>query len=268
MPAPDQSACPVCGESETRVFLKEQNVSCGDYFEGVRLYKDDLGETPLVQCAGCGFARFRDMHAWSPGLFRDQIYNDEYHRCDPPFLEERPARLARWLAPLCGGKRLIDYGGGHGRTAQLLREQGVEAVSYDPFYSDAALPDWRADIVTAFEVVEHVPGQRALFSTLLDLLVPGGVIVFSTLLQPETLEPDWWYASPRNGHVSFHTRASLDRTLGDLDAVMISLSNEIHVAARDARALKPWRSVDPIAVSGAPSHAFTRQWDGLAKAGA
>jgi len=153
MPASDKTACPVCGEGETRVLLKEANVSCGDYFEGARLYKEDIGQTPLVKCTGCGFARFCDMHAWQAGTFRGRIYNDDYGRCDPPFEEERPARLAGWLAPLCAGKRLIDYGGGRGRTAQLLRDHDIDAVSYDPFYADALLPDWRADIVTAFEVV-------------------------------------------------------------------------------------------------------------------
>ncbi|WBQ13133.1 class I SAM-dependent methyltransferase [Hyphomonadaceae bacterium BL14] len=266
MPASDKTACPVCGEGETRVLLKEANVSCGDYFEGARLYKEDIGQTPLVKCTGCGFARFCDMHAWQAGTFRGRIYNDDYGRCDPPFEEERPARLAGWLAPLCAGKRLIDYGGGRGRTAQLLRDHDIDAVSYDPFYADALLPDWRADIVTAFEVVEHVPGQHALFEALLDLLAPGGVVLFSTLLQPDSLVPDWWYASPRNGHVSFHTSNSLAKTLRDVGADLISLSDEIHLAARDASALEPWYRVDPIAVNGSPSHAFTRRWDELAQA--
>lgn len=264
MHAVQQTSCPVCGAAEAHVFLKETNVSCSDYFEGIRLYNDDIGDTALVKCTVCGFARFRDMHAWTPEIFRERIYNKDYHLCDPPFEEERPARLARWLAPLCEGQRLIDYGGGEGRTAALLRDQEIDAVAFDPFYSGESLPDWRADIVTAFEVVEHVPAQRALFSTLLDLLAPGGVVVFSTLLQPETLAPDWWYASPRNGHVSFHTEASLARTLCDAGAELLSLSDEIHVAARDGGALARWRGADPVAVSGVPDHAFVREWAELA----
>jgi SAM-dependent methyltransferase len=264
MPAPDERTCPICAGPETPVFFKEVNVSCGDYFEGVRLYKDDLGATVLVRCYECGFARFPDMHDWQPCTFRERIYNDDYHVCDPPFSEARPAWLAGWLAPLCQGRQVIDYGGGEGRMAALLRHEGVWAASFDPFYSAEPLPDWRADIVTAFEVVEHVPDQGALFAALLDLARPGGVVLFSTLMQPECLAPDWWYASPRNGHVSFHTPGSLKRTLRAASAELMSLSDEIHLAARDAAALEAWRDVEPVAVSGTPDHAFVRRWDRLA----
>jgi len=255
MPAPEDSTCPVCGCRETVILQKELNISCADYFEGARLYKEDAGQTPLAQCGGCGFARFPEMHAWPPETFQARIYNEDYHRCDPPFEDERPARLARWLAPHFQGRRLIDYGGGNGRTAQRLLDQGVEAVSFDPFYGDETLPHWRADGVTAFEVVEHVPDQRALFTAMLDLLKPGGILIFSTLLQPPSLAPDWWYASARNGHISFHTTASLTRTLQDAGAALMSISDEIHLAARDAKALNRWREMNPIAVSGAPPHA-------------
>lgn len=265
MPDSQTSACPVCGGGEVFVLAKEMNVSCGDYFEGARLFPDDAGPASLVRCSRCGFARFRDMHAWPPALFQTRIYNEDYHKCDPPFETERPEKLARWLAPICQGQRLIDYGGGNGLTAALLRDQGVEAVSYDPFYGDETLPEWRADIVTAFEVVEHVPDQGALFEAMLDLLAPGGVVLFSTLLQPGSLAPDWWYASPRNGHVSFHTRTSLAEVLSGAGATLVSLSDEIHLAAREPEALGTLRSIAPVAVSGVPAFSYTRQWDRLSR---
>jgi 2-polyprenyl-3-methyl-5-hydroxy-6-metoxy-1,4-benzoquinol methylase len=69
------------------------------------------------------------------------------------------------------------------------------------------------DLITAFEVFEHVPDVDMLMSDLRALLAPGGIVLFSTLLSDgqilQNRRLDWWYASPRNGHISLFSRASL-----------------------------------------------------------
>ena len=68
-------------------------------------------------------------------------------------------------------------------------------------------------MITAFEVFEHVPDVRKLMLDLRLLLSENGIILFSTLLSDENIfvnkRIDWWYASPRNGHISLFSRNSL-----------------------------------------------------------
>ena len=223
--------CQICGGRPRTVFLKDRNVSCGDYFEGRRIYDANLGEIALLECVECGFGYFDEMHGWPEERFRNEIYNGDYHLCDAPFREERPKKLAAWLARNLCPCYLVDFGGGQGRLAELLVERGFRTYSYDPYYSAKRLPLDAADVVTAFEVVEHVPDQWKLFCSLRTLCRPDGIILFSTLIKSKHLINDWWYASPRNGHVSFHTTDSLKRMMAECGLASISLSHEIHVAA-------------------------------------
>ena len=247
------------------VFRKEQNVSCGDYFAGSRLYGSDLGEVQLLECVECGFGCFPHMRAWGPDCFREKIYNRDYPLCDPAFGGARPRKLAAWLAATLKPCKLLDYGGGAGLLANILTADGFTAFNYDPFYGAQDLSITDADVVTAFEVVEHVPDQTRLFASLRDLCNPGGIIVFSTLLKAQRHSArDWWYASARNGHVSFHTANSLDH-IGQSSGLHVrSLSSEIHVAAHEPATLKIADGWQAVSVSGHPEFAFDQGWATLA----
>lgn len=248
--------CQICRAPTRAVLTKEQNISCGDYFEERRLYPEDRGALRLMECVSCGFARFDDIDRWSAEEFHTHIYNADYHLCDPPFLGARPRKLAAWLASALPPQMLVDYGGGEGMMADLLRASGFDAVSFDPFYGDGASPVGASPVVTAFEVVEHAPDQRGLFRTLMELCVPSGIIIFSTLLKPAQLQGDWWYACARNGHVSFHSEASLQLLMAEFGLSWLSLSPEMHVAARDAHLLGITAGWPAIAVNDAPSTAY------------
>ena len=67
------------------------------------------------------------------------------------------------------GKELrhLDYGGGRGLLSDLLREKGWRSESYDPFVDrSVSLQDLGPfDLVTAYEVFEHVPDVRRLVAT-------------------------------------------------------------------------------------------------------
>ena len=257
--------CQICGSATKQVLSKERNVSCGDYFVGHRIYEEDLGKIELNECAVCGFASFDYLHAWSPERFQSEIYNDQYHLCDPPFRDDRPRRLSAWLSDFLSPLDLIDYGGGEGRLSQLLTERGFHAHSYDPFYGDPTRPADRGDVVTAFEVVEHVPRQRELFDNMKALCRPNGVIIFSTLLKPKHLTDDWWYASARNGHVSFHTEESLALLIRDLELVCLSLSKEVHVAAFDETCLAVARNWPACQINDTPQWHFTSAWERMTR---
>lgn len=226
--------CPICRNKAIQVCTKELNISCGDYFEGRRLFPLNIGKTSLLQCNTCGFALFPEMHKWSIKNFADRIYNNKYLIADAPFEFERPLRIAKHIRESFEPCNLIDFGGGRGVLADQLCSDGFHAVVYDPFHaSNKELPTWQADIVTAFEVVEHVANQVELFLTLNKLCKPGGMIVFSTLLSDGVdLSKDWYYASPRNGHISFHTSESLVAVCAQVGLEVIPSASGVHTAVK------------------------------------
>ena len=81
---------------------------------------------------------------------------------DPDYDVARPTAAAGFIAatfPQAKPLRMLDYGGGNGRMAELLRQTGfTDVTTYDPFVpARAAPPDGRFDLVLCIEVVEHAP---------------------------------------------------------------------------------------------------------------
>ena len=151
--------------------------------------------------------------------FRSKIYNAEYVQVDPDYVERRPLANARNLiemfrdAPV--SLRHLDYGGGDGLLSDTLFAAGWQSRSYDPFVNrDESLGGLgKFDLITAYEVFEHVPDVSQLASNLGSLLTDDGIVLFTTLISDGNIFPNrqltWWYASPRNGHISLFSRKSL-----------------------------------------------------------
>src|SRR5262249_42152165 len=160
----------------------------------------------------------------------------------PDCVERRPAENARLIERLYGVEksrlRHLDYGGGTGLLSKLLREQGWNSVSFDPFFDRGAKPEslGRFNFITPLEVFDHVPGVRRLMADLAALLAEDGLIFFSTLLTDGHIAPgkplEWWYAGPRNGHISLYSKKSL-ATLAGTQGFRVGNMNEVaHVMCR------------------------------------
>lgn len=171
------------------------------------------------RCEQCGFCYAPEMHRWTHEEFGRNVYNDEYTAVDPDWVETRPRGNAEHLAetfPIADTQvRHLDYGGGIGLMSDLLQGAGWRSTSYDPFVDRDVRPQdlGKFDLITSFEVFEHVPDATRLIDDLASMLEDDGVIYFSTLVTEEHIQPHqrltWWYAAPRNGHISLYTRASL-----------------------------------------------------------
>ena len=209
--------CPVCGGKAGLLDVVDFNKSC----EELRGKFLPLAGLPIYYalCDNCGFCFAPEVAQWELEDFENKIYNSDYVQVDPDYLDTRPRGNARELIDMLGKQapniRHLDYGGGSGLLSDVLRESGWQSTSYDPFVDRQTriedLPKF--DLVTAFEVFEHVPDVKQLASNLGLLLAPDGVVLFSTLLSDGYLAPcqrlTWWYASPRNGHISLFSRKSL-----------------------------------------------------------
>tara|TARA_B110000503_G_C6959247_1_gene334307 strand:- start:162 stop:734 length:573 start_codon:yes stop_codon:yes gene_type:complete len=178
--------------------------------------------------------------AWSKNKFKQKIYNDEYIKIDPDYLTERPKIFADILIGMFKEKiseiKHLDYGGGNGLLSKLLTREGFYSNNYDPFDANGNTPAGQYNLITAFEVFEHVPDPKKLFEDLSSLLAEDGMIIFSTLLSDKHITDngklDWWYASPRNGHISLFSRRSITLMAEKFTYQFGSFDNGMHVLCK------------------------------------
>lgn len=139
-------------------------------------------------------------------------------------------RVVQALAPITSATRWLDFGCGNGGLVRYCRAHtDCAAYGYDsgwmaeraaamgiPFLSEAELraAEGTFDIVTAIEVLEHVPDPIGVFQTIRAALKPGGLFFYTT----GNAEPfrsrllDWAYVNPTI-HVSYFEPATLERAL-------------------------------------------------------
>lgn len=213
---PLRQACPVCAGASRLLDVLDFNRTCLD----LRL---PLSGTPVYYaiCEHCGFVFSPEFLAWRREEFAERVYNDSYALVDPDSRGARALANARFLVdalgPDCRSIDHLDFGGGEGALSRILQQHGWNSRSCDPFFAgegpDREEPEGRFDLITAFEVMEHAPRPNELLEQLRQHMDQRCLVLFSTLLSDGNILPGqrltWWYASPRNGHISLFSRASL-----------------------------------------------------------
>ena len=183
MTAASERTCPLCGSGHAApLFTKRQT----DYWA----------------CAECTF-RFATPDV-NPNLTQTlDGYEDAYLQYLAADAGDAVnfASLCRWMegfAPL-EGKRLLDVGAGSGKLVRYLRGRGVDAHGIEPStalfdrflagdtaFDRATLDELRLsgaaafDIVTAFDVIEHVADPLGFLRGVSAFLEPGGTFFAST----------------------------------------------------------------------------------------
>ena len=232
--------CPVCGAAAPVLDTVDFSKSCVEP-RGTFLPRSGIG-IDYALCDGCGFCFAPEIARWPRDEFAARIYNDDYHLVDPDYREARPQNNARFLSVVFGPHALdlrhLDYGGGDGQLSSALFADGWDSQSYDPFV-DGDLPPGigKFNLITCFEVFEHVPDVNDLMRTLGTLLADPGVVMFSTLTCDGSIgrgRPlDWWYASPRNGHISLFSRRSLELAGAKQGFRLVSHNPGLHMFWRE-----------------------------------
>lgn len=209
--------CPICNGTSPWLDDVDFNKSCEER-RGLTLTPANI---PIAYylCKCCGFCLAPSIAAWPKADFKEFIYNKDYIVVDPDYAITRPRDNAVAQINLFGelGAKInhLDFGGGDGLLSRTLNDAGWNSETYDPFVrSDVAADGSKQyDLITAFEVFEHVPDPQDLVETLASLIKPDGLIMFSTMLADTEIKRghtlDWWYAAPRNGHISLFSKNSL-----------------------------------------------------------
>ncbi|MAE95896.1 MAG: hypothetical protein CL910_14660 [Deltaproteobacteria bacterium] len=227
--ASDGSSCRLCAAGGAEPLFEKEGV-------------------PYFRCASCSFVF--SVPELNPN-FCDAL--DEY---DPTYLsyfgdmpeDEANSRYAfecmeRHL-PLAG-VRLLDVGAGSGKWVRYLRARGVQAEGVEPSTAlfehflagspefhpvdlerfAAAHPGRRFDVVTAFDVLEHLDDPGAFLESAARLLSPGGWLFGATVdvdTWPCRLMGSRWHLYNRY-HLAFWSRRTLARAASERGLLMRSM---------------------------------------------
>jgi 2-polyprenyl-6-hydroxyphenyl methylase/3-demethylubiquinone-9 3-methyltransferase len=204
------------------------------------------------RCNECGFIFTEFFDDFAPQQWSAHLYNDDYYRkVDPAYADQRPASNARGVDQLLRRHRAdtigLDYGGGSGRTCQRLRELGYAFDTFDPFGERSLTPEYagRYNFCTAFEVAEHTPDPRGFVDAIVTLASKErlGILVGTQLhdgIVSDASRLSWWYAAPRNGHISIYSRRSMEILARQFGLDYTRLSARTHLLTRHWKAREAW----------------------------
>jgi hypothetical protein len=205
--------CPVCGKLAALYDVVDFSRTCTPNqlpLTGRAVY--------YCLCQGCGFLFAPEFLSWPREAFFAHIYNDDYALVDPEFADKRPREFAALVEQMFGEHkhaiRHLDFGGGEGHLSRLMREQGWRSDSWDPFFEPGStLSGQTYDLITCFEVFEHVPDPKILMEQLTSAARDDTFILYSTLCLDGEMRLgeriNWWYVAPRNGHISIFSKHTL-----------------------------------------------------------
>ncbi len=228
--------CKVCQDEAVLHGVVDFNKSC----ETRNGYFPRLAGVPVwyYRCETCGFLFTRHCDEWSIEDFQTSIYNADYALVDPSQAErvQENITLVALFAREARAERIFDYGGGDGALATGLCKLGFDAESWDPIRNSVPMMERDFEFGCSFEVFEHTPTPRETLRKALEPLQTDAVFVFSTLVLDGHLIPPYscehWYIAPRNGHVSIHTRRSLDILFAHEGWLVEHVGQSFHIAQR------------------------------------
>jgi hypothetical protein len=147
------------------------------------------------------------------------------------------ARMTSVILNYCfdGSRRCLDYGGGYGLFVRLMRDRGYDFYWKDEYCTNLLAAGWEAppagefELLTTFEVLEHLPQPIATLEKLLQL-APN--ILFSTdlIATPPPLIQDWDYYGLEHGqHIVFYTYQALQQLAQRFDRHFYSDGRSLHL---------------------------------------
>ena len=232
----NKEICPICNANTVELL---DVIDFNKYCTHDEIVEYELSGIPIYysNCKSCGFTYANDIYLWNHDDFKKKIYNEEYIKYDQDYVEVRPQQSFKFLVDFFGeslkNANHLDYGGGSGRLVDIMNQNGISSVNYEPFSSDSVIPNYQFDLITAFEVLEHVPNPVDLFDKINGLLSDPGIFLFGTQVNDGWITKgkrlDWWYASPRNGHISLFSKKSLSLLAEKYGFYFASIDSGLHL---------------------------------------
>jgi len=236
-------SCNLCGSNLTRLVFPNtiSNPKQPQNLEAFRCTSSGYGRHhAIVQCLNCGLI-------YSNPRWDDSELMDSYEAVeDPLYLQEREGRVLTFeqhLHPLekitgrAGGRKLLDVGCYIGVFLEIAARHGWDAWGVEPSewaaeqakrlglnvmhgtLATANLPETSFDVVTLWDVIEHLSDPMAEIRRVYCALKPGGLIVIHTMdidsLFAHVMGPRWpWLMEMHIYYFSQRTMAAMLRKAG------------------------------------------------------
>ncbi len=182
------SSCPVCEVPASLVFIRK--------------YSKNQEQFSLYECSECRVQFWMPFHNPGGQWYEQQAGNVIQEALAPAIQREYHKKILSLPDRELKGKRVLDVGCGTGEFLAALQERGCEvwgvdfdhiavgvaknhfrlehvfACSLEEFFKNASLP--RFDIITCFEVIEHVDKPLRLLSHIRGAVASHGRVFLST----------------------------------------------------------------------------------------
>lgn len=124
---------------------------------------------------------------------------------------------------------IVDFGGGYGLLTAMLRQSGYDAWTFDEYIDKpllsgnyhiddlSVIPDQSVDVITAFEVLEHLSDPVSTWRHIRRILKEDGTLLVSTCLYDAAVhQQDWFYLTPEQGqHITLWSDSALRKYAKD-----------------------------------------------------
>jgi SAM-dependent methyltransferase len=196
--------CPLCGEAGFEVVRASRYPPHVTVEDIQRLYSASSAHVLMDQVVSC---RACSMHYVNPRPSAQLIIGSYEDAVDPTFVAQNAGRIAtfrralrRVLARLGesggNGRRLLDIGCAGGAFPAAARDLGFQPSGVEPsrwladfgrrtygldirdgILQPGMFPEPSFDVITLWDVIEHVPQPRELLSLIARLLKPAGLLL-------------------------------------------------------------------------------------------
>ncbi len=189
--------CPICMRKGKKIFSSiVLDKYCVDYF----------------QCPECA-AVYTEKPYWMDEAYENAIVPEDTGVMQRGIVNG--VITNRLIRRFIGPGTYLDYGGGYGIFARLMRDIGYDFYWYDKYAENLLARGFeftrqKVRLVTAFEVMEHVEHPC---SELEKMLRCADNILFSTVCYDKGRSyqnEEWWYYGQKNGqHIMFYSELTL-----------------------------------------------------------
>ncbi len=199
--------CKICLSSTVKKFDKQ--LKCNFYF-----------------CESCGFI-FKDKRGYLEFEKQKEHYAKHDNSMENTGYVEMYKTFLSEIEPYLSNVDLaLDYGCGPGPVLQkLLSDKKIKTKTYDLFFSHSMdYAQYKYDLITSTEVIEHFINPLEELKKILELLKPSGLLVIKTMfIQKPFL--NWWYRRDYT-HVSFFNNKVFEEISKKLNLKIIYSNNE------------------------------------------